>query len=113
MKPRRPDGPIDIERDILPYLALDDAGCLIWPYAVTTEGRGLVSTLPRGKTLKVHRLVFEHFNGPVPPGLQVNHTCGRGHLACVDPRHLYAGTQKQNMEDAKRHGVRLGRPPKN
>lgn len=33
----------------------------------------------------------------------VRHTCGNGHLSCVNPNHLLWGTQAENRSDAARH----------
>ncbi len=46
----------------------------------------------------VHRLAYEaYYAEPIPDGLQVNHHCDNP--ACFNPKHLYLGTQLQNMQD--------------
>ena len=42
-----------------------------------------------------------HF-GPIPDHLQVHHHCDNG--TCVNPDHLWLGTQKDNIQDACRKG---------
>lgn len=55
--------------------------------------RGLGKT---GRAL-AHRVSWELFYGPIPPGLQVLHRCDNPF--CVCPGHLFLGTQKDNMVD--------------
>jgi HNH endonuclease len=53
------------------------------------------------------RFVWELFNGPIPAGLYVCHKCDVP--ACVNPDHLFLGTQSDNIQDASQKG-RLPRP---
>jgi len=46
------------------------------------------------------RVMFSLTKGDIPNGLQVLHTCDNG--ACVNPSHLWLGTQKDNMQDCAR-----------
>lgn len=65
--------------------------CIDWPGCRTRAGYGRV------RDLYVHRFVWELFNGPIPPGLNVLHRCDRP--PCVNPRHLFLGTHGDNMHD--------------
>lgn len=47
--------------------------------------------------IRAHRLSWEIANGPLPDGACVLHTCDN--QGCVNPAHLYAGTQQQNVKD--------------
>jgi hypothetical protein len=47
--------------------------------------------------VRAHRLSWEIANGPVPDGASILHTCDN--QGCVNPEHLYAGTQQQNVRD--------------
>lgn len=62
--------------------------------------------LYRGEHIYAHRFAHLIFNGPIPEGLLVRHTCDVGY--CVQPSHLLVGTQKDNLQDA----VVRGRLPK-
>lgn len=56
--------------------------------------------------MEVHRYLCRVVNG-VPPDNDsyALHNCGNGHLGCVNPKHIYWGTQKQNFADSIRHGA--------
>ena len=54
-----------------------------------------------------HRVSFECFEGPIPEGEVVRHTCDTRH--CCNPLHLITGTQLQNMQDMHERG-RAARP---
>lgn len=78
--------------------------CLPWPYGSTSEGYGLINI--NGKKRLATRVVCEHEHGPPPtPEHQAAHNCGKGHLGCVNPRHLRWTTRKENYDDRLIHGT--------
>jgi len=45
----------------------------------------------------VHRIVFQIFNGKIPDGMLLRHTCDNP--LCINPNHGIIGTQKDNAMD--------------
>lgn len=78
----------------------NENGCLVWPGSKTLNGYGEASI--NGRRGRVHRLVYEHFHGPIPDGYDVCHSCDT--RACIEPSHLWAGSRKENMEDCVKKG---------
>lgn len=43
------------------------------------------------------------YGAPKSEKMVVRHTCGNGHLSCVNPDHLCWGSQGENIADANKH----------
>lgn len=75
-------------------------GCWEWQGALTTGGYGLFSHgLP---TRRAHRAAWMLMFGSVPRGIDVCHRCDN--RLCCRPSHMFLGTRKDNMQDAKAKG---------
>lgn len=68
--------------------------------------RGYVPISYKGKTVGAHIVAYIEAYGSVPEGKQVNHTCDTTN--CINSKHLYAGTQKDNMHDKLSRGRHRG-----
>jgi hypothetical protein len=54
------------------------------------------------KPIRAHRFSFELFNGPIPDGSLIRHTCDNPR--CVNPAHLLLGDKRSNTQDAMERG---------
>lgn len=82
---------------------VNDRGCWIWNGYKNRWGYG--ETSYRGDSYMTHRLMYQLCVGPIPPDGDhgrtiICHTCDAP--ACVNPLHLWVGTEQQNMRDAGR-----------
>jgi hypothetical protein len=76
-----------------------NSGCWLWTGAMTEFGYGLVNIGRSGasRMARVHRLVWEHHNGPISEGMVVMHKCDVPQ--CCNPLHLRLGTKAENTHD--------------
>lgn len=78
--------------------------CLKWPFETTHHGYGTIKH--NGKKRVASRVMCEVAHGEPPTAShEAAHSCGNGHLGCVNPKHLRWATRAENIEDAKAHGT--------
>jgi hypothetical protein len=84
---------------------VDAAGCWIWTGSLFSRRKDYGQFWADGTNQLAHRWAYQQFIGPVPDGLEVDHTCRV--TVCVNPVHLEAVTAAENHErrDAARRAA--------
>lgn len=66
--------------------------CWVWQGDLNRNGYGTFRV--KGRRKMVHRVVYQHLIGPIPPGLILDHKCRN--RACCNPFHLEPVTVQEN-----------------
>lgn len=86
-----------IERILGNVVMITETGCWIW-MGWLRNGYGRLQVKSKGhptKQLNAHVVSYEHFKGPVPAGLELDHLCRV--RCCANPHHLEAVTHIVNV----------------
>ena len=98
-----------IEERLFSRVTIQDDGCWIWRVAKRSVGvvkHGLIGVTAYTVDY-VHRVSWVIHNGTIPEGMFVLHKCDVGE--CVNPDHLFLGTQTDNMKDMQSKGRARGK----
>jgi hypothetical protein len=92
--------PKPLEERFWPKVEKTD-GCWFWKAKKNNKGYGLILEAEK-RFILAHRASWVMARGPIPDGQHVLHTCDES--ACVNPAHLFLGTQAANMRDMRAKG---------
>ena len=75
--------------------------CWLWTGAISA-GYGVLRRGRKAQNILAHRFMWELQYGMIPKGCIICHRCDIP--KCVNPRHLFIGTQRDNIQDAIKKG---------
>ena len=78
--------------------------CWNWKGGINSTGRGIFWL--KNSTPKAHRVSWMINVGKIPNSLCILHKCDNG--MCVNPKHLFLGTRKDNTHDMIKKGRHIG-----
>lgn len=99
--PPRPAPGTFEERFLARVVPEPTSGCWLWDGPLDPDGYGHLAYGARGR-MGAHRASWIIHAGPIPPSRWVLHKCDVP--SCVNPRHLYLGTQVDNWRDCVARG---------
>jgi hypothetical protein len=91
------------------YMPDPNSGCWLWLGHLDLGGYGRFRLAPDKAVPKgAHVASYVLHYGDVPSDLCVCHKCDV--RSCVNPKHLFLGTYKDNMQDASKKGRMMWKP---
>lgn len=102
------EGNAELESRIFDKFVIPEpnTGCWIWIGAAVKGGYGNLKL--GGVFCSAHRAMWEMRNGPMPRDLLACHSCDTP--ACVNPDHIWPGTNLENLLDSIAKGRRATKP---
>lgn len=73
-----------------------------WEWQKCVQGNGYGRLNFNRKSDYVHRFAYKAWIGNIPLKKDICHTCDN--RKCINPEHLFVGSRKDNMQDAKKKG---------
>lgn len=77
-----------------------NSGCWLW--LGSTNAKGYAHLKYDMRQQRANRFSWSAYNGPIPEGLHVLHSCDN--RLCVNPEHLFLGTNQDNVDDKMKKG---------
>ena len=94
-----------MENSCVSESSYNGVNCREWGMSINSDGYGNM-TINR-KNYKSHRVMWEIENGPIEGGLHCLHHCDN--RACLEIRHLFLGSNLDNVRDKMRKDRCVGR----
>jgi len=92
------------EANVIP---VTESGCWLWSAVCLDNDMSYGFMKIDNKRHLAHRISYELFNGVIPDGELVLHRCDV--QSCVNPAHLFVGTQLDNVNDMMTKGRGVAR----
>lgn len=98
---------LDLKERLDLHSELKESGCIEWSGYILETGYGQIRY--KGKRMGAHRAAWIANYGEIPTNQFVLHKCDN--RCCINPSHLFLGTQQDNMDDMiiKGRDVKVGR----
>lgn len=98
----RKDYDEDRKQKMLSKIKISSNGCWEWQKSKNLKGYGCFSY--KGQPMSAHRVAWLLFKGDIPKNQCILHKCDNP--SCINPDHLWRGTQSENMQDMIKKGRR-------